>query len=271
MFKFKFCLPFLASILVLVNVNVFGQSWEFGGFLGGAGYLGDLNPANPAKVNNLAFGGQIKRCFDPYWALKLAVTHGRIEAYDSDSKDAFQRDRNLSFFTPITEISLQTEFNFFNYVPSHSKKRWSPFLFAGLGLVAFNPKADYQGQVVDLRLFGTEGQDPTDPYREYAFTVPFGAGVKYNLTGKWSLNAEAGYRTAYTDYLDDVSGKYPDDADLMGSPGYEARKALSDRSLSGGKASGSQRGDYRKRDTYMFVGLSITYSIFKGGCPVVAN
>ena len=271
MFKFKFCLPFLTSILVLVNVNVFGQSWEFGGFLGGAGYMGDLNPVNPAKVNNLAFGGQIKRCFDPYWALKLAVTHGKIEAYDSDSKDAFQRDRNLSFFTPITEISLQTEFNFFNYVPSHSKKRWSPFLFAGLGLVAFNPKTIYDGQVKNLRLYGTEGQDPVDPYSEYAFTLPFGAGVKYNFAGKWSLIAEAGYRKTNTDYLDDVSGTYPLELPATSQFSEQDRRALSDRSLSGNKEPLSQRGDYRKRDTYMFVGFSLTYSIFKGGCPVVAN
>ena len=74
---------------------------------------------------------------------------GKIEADDAKTENAHFRKRNLNFFTPITEISLQTEFNFFNYVPSVSKKLYTPFLFAGLGVVAFNPKGRYNNQEYD--------------------------------------------------------------------------------------------------------------------------
>ena len=249
------------------------QSWDIGGFVGGAGYMGDLNPVKVYKINNLAFGGQIKRSFDPYWSLKLGFTHGKIEANDARSDNAHFRERNINFFTPLTEVSLQTEFNFFSYVPSQSKKLYTPFLFAGIGLVGFNPKARYNDEVYELRQFGTEGQSLSVPYRNYAITVPFGAGFKYNITGKWTLIAEAGYRTAFTDYLDDVSQRYPYNSELEGSGDaafVNLRKHLADPSVSNIGDQGTQRGDYRKRDTYMFVGLSLTFSIFKNGCPVVA-
>ncbi len=256
---------FLFFASSFLSLHSFAQSWDLGGFVGGAAYMGDLNPVNPLKVNNLSFGGQVKRCFNPYWALKLAVTSGKIEAYDADSNDPFARQRNLSFYSSLTEVSLQTEFNFFNYVPSVSKKLYTPFLFAGLGLVGFNPKTKLNGDTYELRNYGTEGQNPSVPYRNYAVTLPFGAGVKFNVKGNWSLIAEAGYRTAFSDYLDDVSKTYPDPAKSS-----EITMELADRSENKIGFPYSQRGDGRSRDSYMFVGLSLTYSIFKNGCPVVA-
>ena len=264
------------SLLFLISFfsqHLFAQTWDVGGFIGGTSYMGDLNPINPAKVNNLAFGAQVKRCFNPYWALKLGLMHGTIEAKDANAKDAFAKQRNLSFYSPVTEISLQTEFNFFSYVPSISKKWYTPYLFAGLGFVGFNPKAELGGTVYELRTIGTEGQDPSHPYKNYAVSVPFGLGFKYNFTGKWSLIAEAGYRTVYSDYLDDVSNNYLTEEQLLGYGDEQfqsIRKRLSDRSMYGTAEYGSQRGDYRSRDSYMFVGLSVTYSFFKRGCPVVA-
>jgi len=255
----------LLSLFVLLSLSTVAQSWELGGFVGGAAYMGDLNPVNPAKVNNLAYGGQIKRCFNPYWALKLSVIHGKIAASDKDAKDPFAKQRNLDFFSPVNEISLQTEFNFFNYVPSISKKIYTPFLFAGIGLVGFNPKTIMDGTTYELRNYGTEGQNLSVPYRNYAVTLPLGAGVKYNFSGKWSLIAEAGYRTAYSDYLDDVSKTYPDPAKASA-----LTMQLADRSEDSIGFPYSQRGDYRNRDSYMFIGISVTYSIFKNGCPVVA-
>ena len=262
---------FLLFFFSLYSLSSFAQSWELGGFIGGSGYMGDLNPVNPFKFNKPAFGAQIKRNINPYWALKLNFTHGELEARDSLSDNAQFQRRNLSFFTPVTEISFQTELNFFKYVPSISSKRYTPYLFAGFGLVSFTPKTEYRGNVYELNRYGTEGQDYFRPYDTYALTVPYGAGLKFNFAGKWSLIAELGYRTAYTDYLDDVSGRYPFAAELQvkdDAATTNLRIALSDRSNPRNEA-GTQRGDFRKRDTYMFGGLSITYSFFSRKCPVV--
>lgn len=195
--------------------------------------------------------------------------HGRIQGVDALSTNTQYQQRNLSFYSPITEVGLQLEFNFFEYVASVSRRRFSPYLFTGVGGVIFNPKSIYNGTTYELGLYGTEGQDISDTYKRYALSVPYGAGVKYNITGAWTLIGEIGYRTAYTDFLDDVSGNYPDKSKLYN----DIAVALSDRTgeytgVYTGVA-GTQRGDTRKHDTYLFTGISLTFTFISQKCPVV--
>lgn len=257
---------FVILLFLFNSVIISAQTWEIGGFAGGSGYMGDLNPVSPYKVNNIAYSGIIKRNFDPYWSVKLSFLHGKIEAADSESKNEQFKNRNLSFFSPVNELSLQLEFNFFNYIPSISKKRYSPYLFVGFGTVAFNPQASFQNNNYELNLYATEGQDLEKTYKTYSLTIPYGTGIKYNITGKWNLIGEIGYRTAYTDYLDDVSGTYPDKNNLSNITAI----SLSDRSgeISGNYSgiSGTQRGDFRARDTYMFMGIGLTYTFINPKC-----
>lgn len=228
--------------------------------------MGDMNPVKPYKFTNPAFGGQIKRNLDGYWALKLSLLQGKIGANDAKSDNLQLRDRNLSFFSPLTEVSAQVEFNFFRYVPTISDKVYTPYLFTGISYTFFNPKTHFDGDIYELSLYRTEGQ--TNAYKTETLAIPYGAGVKYNITGKWNLIGEIGYRTAFTDFLDDVSGRYADKSVMTDA----TSAALSDRS---GEttgvyigATGSQRGDFRKRDTYMFVGISLTYTFITPKCYV---
>src|SRR6476661_1241208 len=116
------------------------QTWEVGAYLGGTGYMGDLNQVKPYKLTDPGIGAMVKRNLDQRWSLKLNFLHGKVQAKDADANSAYQNSRNLSFFSPVTELSLQTEFNFFNYLPGLSKKRYTPYLFTGLGAMMFNPK-----------------------------------------------------------------------------------------------------------------------------------
>jgi hypothetical protein len=262
----------LIAFCLSLSSNLSAQTWEIGGFVGGSGYMGDINPVKPYKVTDLAFGGQVKRNLDGYWALKLNVMHGKIQADDANSSNPSQRERNINFFSPITELSLQTEFNFFNYypgsLPGNSTRRGTPYLFAGVGGALFNPRTVYQGEEYLLHDYVTEGEDLSDRYKRYAVSVPYGAGYKYNISGNWNLISEIGYRTAFTDNLDDVSGKYPDYL-LLPPSSYGLDGELSDPSVTpvSGRA-GFQRGDFRKRDTYMFLGISLTYTFVSQKCPM---
>lgn len=262
----------LTIIFFMFCYQVSAQTWELGGFAGGSGYMGDINPVRPYKITDLAFGGIVKRNLDGHWALKLNAMHGKISGDDANSSNPSQRERNINFFSPITELSIQTEFNFFKYfpgsLPGNGTRKATPFLFTGVGGVFFNPKTIYQGTEYALHDYATEGPlDLSGRYKKMAITVPYGVGLKYNISGNWNLISELGYRTAFTDYLDDVSGKYP--AYLTDYPSnYFPDGVLSDPSLvqAIGRA-GYQRGDARKRDTYMFAGLSLTYTFVSMKCP----
>ena len=239
--------------------------------MGGSGYMGDINPTKPYKVTDLALGGHVKRNLDGYWALKLNVMHGKIAADDRDSENEYQQARNINFFSKVTEFSLQAEFNFFNYfpgsLPGNGTRKATPYLFTGIGGVFFDPKTIYGGEEYVLHDYITEGEDLSDRYKRQSLSVPYGAGLKYNISGNWNLIGEVGYRTAFTDYLDDVSGVYPNHLLI---PGYHGLSGvLSDPSPAPGVGrAGVQRGDFRKRDTYMFMGISLSYTFVSLKCPM---
>lgn len=246
----------------------FAQTWELGASAGASGYMGDLNPVKFYKFTDLAYGAHVKRNFDGRWSLKLNLLHSKVQAADSNSVDAYQRSRNLSFYSPVTEASLLIEFNFFKYfagnLPENGNHRTSPYLFTGIGGIRFNPKTVYRGDEIELAPLKTENVS----YSRNSIVVPFGAGVKYNVRGNWNLTGELGYRTVFNDYLDDISYKYPG----QNSFDNPLSAALSDRS--GEKTgtnlgiSGVQRGDLRKRDTYMFAGIGLSYTFVSTKCPM---
>jgi hypothetical protein len=259
-------MPKLAAFILLLFSPLFlkAQAWEIGAFGGGSGYTGDLNPNNPLKISGIAAGAFVKYNFDGYLCAKLNYTYGSISGADSTSSSVQMRQRNLSFMTQLNELSVIGEFNFMRYIPEAGQNKFTPFIYLGVGILGYNPQAVYQGQTYDLRPLMTEGQ--SRPYAKTAFAIPYGAGVKFNFAGKWNLTGDLGYRQPNTNYLDDVAGAYPDKSKLASI----IAQALSDRSgehtgvYSG--SPGSQRGDQRNRDSYLFITIGISFTFVTQKC-----
>jgi hypothetical protein len=253
----------LFIILVFISFNLKAQTWEFGASAGGAGYMGDLNPNNPVKISGYAIGGFVKRNFNGYLSARLNGVISQVSAADSNSGNQQFRNRNLSFTTPIREASIIGEFNFMNYIPDAGKNKYTPYIFLGVAAARYYPRATYQGQLYDLRSLKTEGEPAV--YAATTISLLYGAGFKYNITGKFTLGAELGYRNTNTDYLDDVSGNYADK-----SKQSVLSAALGDRS--GEKthnyigSAGTQRGDMRPHDTYFFSQITISYTFVTQKC-----
>ncbi len=255
------------------------QEWEFGLQGGASGYMGDLNPENPLAFNDWTAAATIKYNLNATWGIRGHFTHANTFAYDGESQAVQRRDRDLGFFGTIQEAALLVDFNFFRWLPQRGRIVYTPYLFAGVGGIAFNPKwyLPYQPgetpQQVNLRDVQTEYHETNNPHRytKYAVTIPFGAGFKYNLRGPWSVGVELGYRLALTDYLDDVSGNYPANPDTRPAT-VPSHVELSDWQYLSYRnkinvVPGSQRGDGRPYDSFMTVGITVSYTIFKGGCP----
>lgn len=248
---------------------VFAQQVEVGGHLGGAGYIGDLNPYHPVKISGISGGAFVKLNFNPHLGLGFHYNYGEIKAKDAHFNYEQFRDRNLSFSTPLHEVSLLLDFNLFNLYAYNRKTRITPFIFTGIAEVIFDPKTSYQGNDYKLKRYMTEGQ--SSPYKGYALAIPYGVGIKYKLRNNWTIYTQIGYRAAFTDYLDDVSGVYAP-SNSWPATGQEAAvsRALADRSgeVTGVNLGqpGTQRGDFRKRDHYMFVGIGISYTFVSQKC-----
>ncbi len=252
---------------------VSAQRTEFGIWGGGSGYMGDINPSQPLKITDPAGALFLRINYNAFWALRLGVAQGKVRASDAESSDPNQRLRNLSFQSTISEVSGMLEFNLFKYAVK-TRYKFSPYVFTGLSAFLFNPQAEYQGSTYDLQPFGTEGQQKTgknDTYDLVSLAIPFGVGFKYNIGGKTTLAADIGYRKAFTDYLDDVSGNYAGAQTVQNNNGTIAA-AFSDRSgeVNNGEnlgRSGSQRGDGTKKDMFLLAGISITYTFVPQKCP----
>ncbi|MDR6940623.1 type IX secretion system protein PorG [Mucilaginibacter pocheonensis] len=258
-------MPKFAVVLLFLffSCHLQAQTWEVGGTLGGAGYIGDLNPDNPVKVSGAMGGLFVKRNFDGYLSAKLNFAFSKISAADANSSSQQFRNRNLSFKDPMKEISLTGEFNFMKYIPDAGPNRYTPYIYSGIGLTAYTPRADYKGKTYSLRNLRTEAQ-PTR-YGKTTVVIPYGVGLKYNFSGKWTAGGDIGYRYTFTDYLDDVSGVYADKRMIPNA----VPRSLSDRSPEIGlpaNPAGSQRGDFKPRDTYFFIGLSISFTFVTQNC-----
>ncbi|RFZ90496.1 hypothetical protein D0C36_22190 [Mucilaginibacter conchicola] len=251
---------FTVLLLMLLSFTVRAQTWEVGGSVGASAYIGDLNTNNIFKPSGAYGGVFVKRNFDRYLGLRLNFIYGEIAADDSKSSIEQFRERNLSFSDQLKELSLTLDFNFMSYIPEAGKNKYTPYVFLGAGVTSYAPRTIYNYREVSLRNLKTEGT----AYGTRTVVVPFGAGFKYNIGGKWTLGAELGYRYTNTDFLDDVSGVYK----AFPTPNSaSARLADRSREVGAGPAIvGSQRGDFNPKDFYGFFGLTLSYTFITSKC-----
>lgn len=226
-------------------------------------YIGDLNTRHYYNAKP-AFGLVYRYNFSERYAFRLQGLYSRLEAFDSDSPDPNAQYRGLSFTTSLVEVAGLLEINFFPYRAGKEKKSWTPFIFLGAAYFRVNPQADLNGVRFDLAPLGTEGQGTSaganEPYALDNLAYPFGAGLKFNLK-RVDIQLEWGLRKTKTDYIDDVSGLYVDNAVLEFENG-DLSAALADRTgadrSNGDPNAGRARGDGKTTDWYQYTGLSIT-------------
>lgn len=260
-----------ASILMLLTLSLCGQKGiELGAWLGLNQYYGDLHTELSGNDIGLAGGLNFRYNFDQRISLKTSLNYARLSASDEDSQNTFERQRNLSFFSDLWDLTTQAEFNFLPYVHGSDDEFFTPYLFLGFSVHSQDPRTELEGERFRLRDFGTEGQPIGEEYGRFAFATTLGLGMKWDINADWSFNVELSIHNSTSDYIDDVSTSYPDLLQLNIDRGDQA-VALSDRSLVRGIGeSGRQRGDRRSNDVYAFLGLSIMRYFGTIPCPKVS-
>ncbi|MDB9882691.1 hypothetical protein N8368_04710 [Bacteroidia bacterium] len=241
------------------------NSWAANLSLGASNMMSDLGGSNFIGSRGL-FDYDLK-------ATRLAISTGiavntgafsfcinimgtRLVGDDSYSDQEFQVARNLSVRTDLVEASFLTDFRPFSR--SQGFNRF--YLYGGIGLMYYQPKAKLNDDWVKLRTLGTEGQYLTNgdgPYSELDLVLPYGLGYKFRLAKSTSLVLDLGFRKTFTDYLDDVSTVYADHLLLSVENGTESA-VLADRSLAK-NALGYERGNPEKDDMYFILGLKFEY------------
>jgi len=260
----------------------YAQENEFGAWAGTAVFLGDLNPNMSFKNARVGTGLFFRYNINNRMSFRAGLNYAFLQAKDSYQKHyPFLQHRNLDFSSQVIEVAGTYEINFFAYSPAGGRnvKTWTPYIFAGGSIFYNNPTTRYNGKKYRLEYIGTEGQKSTNiqnrtkGYDSYAFAIPFGMGIKYALNQNWALNFEVSSHYVFSDFLDDVSGVYPDVSQVnYYENGVNLGVAIYDKSTEVGSKIGvanKQRGTSSEKDRFLFVGIGITFTIFETKCPKV--
>jgi|GEM_PF-624522 len=234
--------------------------------IGSATYFGDLCETGDCisvrPYFNLGFdyrlGGRTR--------VRLEGAYFRLASTDAGGKNAV---RNLSFRSGNIEVATTYIFEFFSYNKFFNQRPlFSSYLFAGVGFTYFTPRTKYQGNWYTLPRYDTEGVN----YSQFTPTIPFGFGVQISLANEWDLSVEVGYRKIFTDYLDDVSTVFADNATLAARSPIAASLADRTKELGGAAPTydsnnginwnaGHKRGNPDRKDTYIVVAAKLEYTI----------
>lgn len=251
---------------------------QFTGDLGGRNQIGTDYSLVDIDWPSTSLGGMIgyRYRFHPYWATTTSLNIGMVRGNDALTKEIVRESRNLHFRSMIFELQQRIEvivlanekFGHRYGLGGHSKKMRNRneqvYLFTGVGVSYFNPKAYYNGSWVALRPLSTEGQGlpggPTKPLGVTA-TIPFGIGARMGIGRMWRIGLEATYVKTFTDYIDDVSGTYYDRS-ILASEFGEASAYLSNPSQQNTAWFGTnqQRGD-DNLDAYYYINLVVVRNV----------
>ena len=247
--------------------------------LGGAYYRGELNKSHFGQTD-LSLGAILKRISQmTVYHLRFQLLFNRVQGDDFKSGVVQQINRNLSFKSDVIELGPVMEIDFFPFHPGQNNTAkaafGTPYFMGGINIMRMNPKALYNGEWIELQPLGTEGQGTSltsqKKYSLNQIVIPFGIGIKVNFSHHSSFCMEYGIRKTFTDYLDDVSGLYPNLTVLEAESGTLAR-VLSDRAKTAEginqSSYGLQRGNAADKDWYTVFGLVFTYEFFSdSSCP----
>lgn len=244
----------------------------------GSGFILDMETSMFRPAFHVEYKYKITRRI----IVKGGFHYGIIAGNDALTEEPFRKNRNIHFKSSIFEFSVKGEVNILESRPGarykllgvpNKNKGGVLYAFAGIGLTYFNPKANFNGEWVELKPLGTEGQNFEDgaaPYSNFTPVFPLGFGYRYNLTGQLSIGLEIAHRITLTDYMDDTSTKYYDKNKIALRDGpvaaYFSDPSLGYRTNDEGiqvpmQVDPLQRGDSEDNDSYFFIMATVNYKL----------
>lgn len=260
----------IAFIFGLFTNTALSQSFDLGLFSGKSTYLGELQTEYyNSDESKLAYGGFVRTKFNNIFGVRMQYLQTTLSGNDKNSVDPTYYNRNLNFSTDLSEFGFLVELTIVNFGKHRSNTRARSYLFGGISGIYFNPTTNHKGKQVALQPLGTEGQmlNPgSKPYSRWDIVYPFGWGFEFNINQIFSLGVELKLRKTQTDYLDDISGQYPDIQQLRNQNPTAADLSFRTPELTESYAHnpfGEQRGDNKKHDSYLFVGFTGAVKLFE--------
>ncbi|MEO0688529.1 MAG: DUF6089 family protein, partial [Cyanobacteria bacterium J06649_11] len=200
----------LLSASLLCCFSLFGQQeypWEFGFSVGTAAMGSDISPNEAVFLNeqSIGLGIMVRRRLGGIIALRAHLMYGGLMNDDANSDEAARNARGFSSETSIIEPGLALELeplaNKRFGADGTFKKILSPYVFAGVGYGIWQEaELDFNGRTnagIESDLSTNEGNS--------GLVIPAGAGLKWYLSPKTSLDLSASARILSDDRLEGIS------------------------------------------------------------------
>lgn len=273
------------ALVVLLTAAFAGEAkaqyaWDIGVNLGGANYLGEFGGKEQTRRDFIwdmkldqtrwAVGAFARRKLNRSFSVTGGVMYYRLQGGDYLSTNPERVGRNLSFRNDMFELYVRPEFTIFqdNDLGGRGRYRTDFRLFAYVGgaLYYSNPKGqiNHTGDYYALRDLNTEMAD----YSNLGFAIPAGVGFHFTFQRRHRIGWDFGWRTTFSDYIDDASTVYADPNLLPGGAnGTAAQLAGQSTYVDDGPGPipeprqyvmGAKRGDPTHNDSYLT--MTFTYS-----------
>ncbi len=304
----------LFALIISFPSIVFAQyKKEIGIIVGSANYLGELGGKEKNRRDFILDMklGQSRSNLGFYYRQKLkpkvfvtgTFNHAILRGADTLSLNPGRNGRRLDFKNNVFEIGVLGEYVLYqsNGVKGRggrggggrgkgSKKDFRAYITGGVAWFHHNPKGtDADGNWVELQPLGTEGQGTQGKpgkYKLSGIAIPLGAGFNYTLNRNYRVGLELGWRTTFTDYLDDVSTVYVNPTVFAGPSGDKTtdlykqkvyfydksdKRSIADPTRSEVAADGTnygydfargfeqKRGDDKHKDSYLLLQIKAGY------------
>lgn len=276
MFSKIVSLVFIVCFTAASHISRAQWLWDYGVSVGVSNYLGDIGGKEKTRRDFVAdmklaktrwnVGGFVRYKVHQKLSVKLGAEYLRIEGDDKLSTNPARNARNLNFRNDMFTLELTGQVFFYEDNDLGNTYRYRngfrAYFFAGVGGFYSNPKGNKDGEWVKLRPLHTEGQT----YSPVGFSIPAGIGFYFTFHKKHRIGYELNYRTTFTDYLDDISGNYPNNPNQSGDPSLSLRTpelgvpvTKENAGLYKSHDWGQKRGDIKNKDGFMTMSVSYSY------------
>ena len=226
-------MKYFATVFLILSTAFLAhsQTYEIGGMIGGANYIGDVGKTNYVNPNSLFVGGIFKWNRSARHSFRGSVLFGKIKGDDAESSNSRRQQRGYSFENKINELSIGIEYTFWDFDVHSQKNISTPYLYTGL--TGFSYTALYKrasGEIVEYD-------------NAASIAVPMVIGFKANMSQNAMVGFEIGARYTFTDNLD----------------GSNPVKGLADEE-------GLKFGNTNSDDWYVFTGITVTFAFGRRPC-----
>lgn len=202
---------FLAAYVLLLDLNAQAQlhpKYSVGLNLGTFVYSGDLTPSAVGswKTPGFVWGLTGHKHVSNTLSARLDLGFGKLRGDDAAyATPEYRQYRAFAFNSRVTEIVVGAE-----YSPLGITRKLSPYVFGGVGYAGMKIRRGYSR--FNEAYFVNEPSLKTALAEDIAATpprgiaiFPVGLGLRYGLSNKLALHAEAAHRLTMSDYVDGFS------------------------------------------------------------------